>query len=108
MQLKVPLEVPTEPAPVIVTPPTSSGSSSDATAPNRESRSNNSSPESITSEETPPRKFFETACPGAYSYAYDDVNTGICSPADYTITFCPVYNSRTGSSLLATNSVLVE
>ncbi|KAI4347833.1 hypothetical protein L6164_008612 [Bauhinia variegata] len=56
MQLKVPLEVPAKPAPVIITPPTSSSSSSDATTPNREPRSNNSSLESVSLEETPPRK----------------------------------------------------
>ncbi|KAI4323646.1 hypothetical protein L6164_023235 [Bauhinia variegata] len=65
-----------------------------------------------THETCPPTnysQFFKTACPRAYSYAFDDEdNTSTCSQADYTITFCPVSNSRTGSSLLATKSVLVE
>ncbi|KAI4323643.1 hypothetical protein L6164_023232 [Bauhinia variegata] len=65
-----------------------------------------------TPETCPPTnysQFFKTACPRAYSYAYDDKDsTSICSSADYTITFCPVSNSRTGSSLLATNSILVQ
>nr|Q5DWG1.1 RecName: Full=Pathogenesis-related thaumatin-like protein 3.5; AltName: Allergen=Cry j 3.5; Flags: Precursor [Cryptomeria japonica]BAD90814.1 thaumatin-like protein [Cryptomeria japonica] len=33
---------------------------------------------------------FKSACPTAYSYAYDDAtSTFTCSNADYTITFCP-------------------
>lgn len=33
---------------------------------------------------------FKSACPTAYSYAYDDpTSTFTCSNADYTITFCP-------------------
>lgn len=33
---------------------------------------------------------FKTACPHAYSYAYDDkTSTFTCASADYTITFCP-------------------
>ncbi|KAG8497614.1 hypothetical protein CXB51_008798 [Gossypium anomalum] len=35
-------------------------------------------------------KFFKTACPTAYSYAYDDgTSTFTCAGADYVITFCP-------------------
>ncbi|KAK1440554.1 hypothetical protein QVD17_06383 [Tagetes erecta] len=35
-------------------------------------------------------QFFKTACPAAYSYAYDDgTSTFTCSSADYVITFCP-------------------
>lgn len=35
-------------------------------------------------------QFFKTACPRAYSYAYDDgSSTFTCASADYTITFCP-------------------
>ncbi|KAJ0097296.1 hypothetical protein Patl1_29091 [Pistacia atlantica] len=34
--------------------------------------------------------FFKTACPRAYSYAYDDgTSTFTCAAADYAITFCP-------------------
>ncbi|KAE9600154.1 hypothetical protein Lal_00046254 [Lupinus albus] len=37
---------------------------------------------------------FKTACPRAYSYAYDDkTSTFTCQNADYTITFCPVPNT---------------
>jgi len=33
---------------------------------------------------------FKTACPGAYSYAYDDpTSTFTCSKSNYAITFCP-------------------
>ncbi|XP_030469952.1 thaumatin-like protein 1b isoform X2 [Syzygium oleosum] len=35
-------------------------------------------------------EFFKTACPRAYSYAYDDgTSTFTCASADYAITFCP-------------------
>ncbi|KAJ1408787.1 Thaumatin family [Sesbania bispinosa] len=35
-------------------------------------------------------QFFKSACPRAYSYAYDDgTSTFTCASADYTITFCP-------------------
>nr|XP_017251293.1 PREDICTED: thaumatin-like protein 1b isoform X1 [Daucus carota subsp. sativus] len=35
-------------------------------------------------------EFFKSACPHAYSYAYDDgTSTFTCASADYTITFCP-------------------
>ncbi|KAG4973439.1 hypothetical protein AAZX31_11G075700 [Glycine max] len=35
-------------------------------------------------------QFFKSACPRAYSYAYDDgSSTFTCASADYTITFCP-------------------
>ncbi|KAL0329892.1 UNVERIFIED_CONTAM: G-type lectin S-receptor-like serine/threonine-protein kinase [Sesamum radiatum] len=39
---------------------------------------------------------FKSACPQAFSYAYDDTNTTFsCSgAADYTITFCPFSNAR--------------
>ncbi|KAK9713236.1 hypothetical protein RND81_06G013600 [Saponaria officinalis] len=34
--------------------------------------------------------YFKTACPSAYSYAYDDASsTFTCAGADYVITFCP-------------------
>ncbi|KAJ1397637.1 Thaumatin, conserved site [Sesbania bispinosa] len=35
-------------------------------------------------------QLFKSACPRAYSYAYDDkTSTFTCAAADYTITFCP-------------------
>ncbi|KAI6671494.1 hypothetical protein NL676_006379 [Syzygium grande] len=35
-------------------------------------------------------EYFKTACPKAYSYAYDDrTSTFTCASADYEITFCP-------------------
>ncbi|RVX16609.1 Thaumatin-like protein 1 [Vitis vinifera] len=35
-------------------------------------------------------EYFKSACPRAYSYAYDDgSSTFTCASADYTITFCP-------------------
>ena len=35
-------------------------------------------------------KMFKSACPKAYSYAYDDAtSTFSCSGADYTVAFCP-------------------
>ncbi|KAF8035435.1 hypothetical protein BT93_C1459 [Corymbia citriodora subsp. variegata] len=35
-------------------------------------------------------EFFKSACPKAYSYAYDDgTSTFTCASADYEITFCP-------------------
>ncbi|XP_019422884.1 PREDICTED: thaumatin-like protein 1b [Lupinus angustifolius] len=38
-------------------------------------------------------QFFKSACPRAYSYAYDDgTSTFTCSSADYLITFCPSPN----------------
>ena len=41
-------------------------------------------------------QIFKTACPHAYSYAYDDkTSTFTCgSSPDYTITFCPTPNPR--------------
>ncbi|EPS69358.1 zeamatin, partial [Genlisea aurea] len=42
---------------------------------------------------------FKSACPKAYSYAYDDAtSTFTCSGADYTITFCPSLTSQKSSS----------
>lgn len=38
---------------------------------------------------------FKSACPRAYSYAYDDAtSTFTCTGADYTITFCPSTTSQ--------------
>ncbi|KAL7117521.1 hypothetical protein ACP275_03G076500 [Erythranthe tilingii] len=44
-------------------------------------------------------QMFKTACPHAYSYAYDDrTSTFTCVGADYTITFCPSPNTSQKSS----------
>ncbi|KAK8572586.1 hypothetical protein V6N13_048174 [Hibiscus sabdariffa] len=44
-------------------------------------------------------RVFKTACPRAYSYAYDDkTSTFTCANADYTITFCPSPNTSQKSS----------
>ena len=41
---------------------------------------------------------FKSACPRAYSYAYDDkTSTFTCASADYTITFCPSPTTRSVS-----------
>lgn len=43
-------------------------------------------------------EIFKSACPRAYSYAYDDkTSTFTCASADYTITFCPTPNTRSDS-----------
>lgn len=40
-------------------------------------------------------QFFKSACPRAYSYAYDDgTSTFTCASADYFITFCPAPSKR--------------
>lgn len=53
-------------------------------------------------------QIFKSACPKAYSYAYDDAtSTFTCSGADYTITFCtssPSLKSSTDSSPMGTDS----
>lgn len=42
---------------------------------------------------------FKSACPHAYSYAYDDkTSTFTCAGADYTITFCPSPNTSQKSA----------
>ncbi|KAG2692790.1 hypothetical protein I3843_08G066700 [Carya illinoinensis] len=42
---------------------------------------------------------FKSACPQAYSYAYDDrTSTFTCASADYTITFCPTPNTSKKAS----------
>ncbi|CAL0327034.1 unnamed protein product [Lupinus luteus] len=39
-------------------------------------------------------ELFKSACPSAYSYAYDDNSTTqSCSNTNYTISFCPVFKS---------------
>ncbi|XP_057973839.1 pathogenesis-related thaumatin-like protein 3.5 [Malania oleifera] len=39
-------------------------------------------------------EMFKSACPKAYSYAYDDASsTRTCSGSDYLITFCPIGSS---------------
>lgn len=43
-------------------------------------------------------QIFKSACPRAYSYAYDDkTSTFTCASADYTITFCPSPTTRSVS-----------
>lgn len=43
-------------------------------------------------------ELFKSACPKAYSYAYDDASsTFTCAGADYTITFCPSSPSQKAS-----------
>ncbi|KAL4577712.1 hypothetical protein LXL04_013823 [Taraxacum kok-saghyz] len=53
-------------------------------------------------------EYFKTACPTAYSYAYDDgTSTFTCTSANYVITFCPTpANSRktTGAGQSADSS----
>lgn len=40
-------------------------------------------------------QFFKSACPRAYSYAYDDgTSTFTCASADYLVTFCPTPSTR--------------
>ncbi|KAL3844991.1 hypothetical protein ACJIZ3_002394 [Penstemon smallii] len=44
-------------------------------------------------------EFFKSACPRAYSYAYDDgTSTFTCASADYVITFCPTPSTSKKSS----------
>ncbi|KAI4336770.1 hypothetical protein L6164_015255 [Bauhinia variegata] len=44
-------------------------------------------------------QIFKSACPRAYSYAYDDkTSTFTCASADYTITFCPAPNTSQKAS----------
>ncbi|KAK6938963.1 Thaumatin family [Dillenia turbinata] len=44
-------------------------------------------------------QLFKSACPRAYSYAYDDkTSTFTCASADYVITFCPSPNTSQKSS----------
>ncbi|KAJ9675008.1 hypothetical protein PVL29_024112 [Vitis rotundifolia] len=44
-------------------------------------------------------KLFKSACPRAYSYAYDDsTSTFTCAGADYIITFCPSPNTSQKAS----------
>ncbi|OMO83560.1 Thaumatin [Corchorus olitorius] len=44
-------------------------------------------------------EFFKTACPTAYSYAYDDgTSTFTCAGADYVVTFCPAPSASVKSS----------
>ncbi|KAL2348615.1 hypothetical protein Fmac_002615 [Flemingia macrophylla] len=53
-------------------------------------------------------EIFKSACPKAYSYAYDDAtSTFTCSNADYTVTFCtspPSLKSSTDSGPKGTDS----
>ncbi|KAL9148537.1 hypothetical protein ABFS82_12G047600 [Erythranthe guttata] len=44
-------------------------------------------------------EFFKSACPRAYSYAYDDgTSTFTCASADYVLTFCPIPSASKKSS----------
>ncbi|KAI3451434.1 hypothetical protein Pfo_008099 [Paulownia fortunei] len=44
-------------------------------------------------------QLFKSACPQAYSYAYDDgTSTFTCASADYVITFCPTLSTSQKSS----------
>ncbi|KAH7285119.1 hypothetical protein KP509_33G014000 [Ceratopteris richardii] len=57
-------------------------------------------------------EFFKSACPDAYSYAYDDAtSTFTCSSSQYTIVFCPSstpsiasHSTRTSSGILPVNN----
>ncbi|KAL0331025.1 UNVERIFIED_CONTAM: G-type lectin S-receptor-like serine/threonine-protein kinase [Sesamum angustifolium] len=57
-------------------------------------RGANNSPD--TCKPTQYSQVFKSACPQAFSYAYDDANTtfSCTGAADYTITFCPFSNAR--------------
>lgn len=48
-----------------------------------------------TCSPSPYSQYFKSACPRAYSYAYDDgTSTFTCASADYIITFCPTPAAR--------------
>lgn len=54
-------------------------------------------------------EFFKSACPNAYSYAYDDpTSIFTCSSTQYLITFCPSSTAsssqKTSSGILSSNS----
>ncbi|KAK3423779.1 hypothetical protein EUGRSUZ_H00975 [Eucalyptus grandis] len=50
-------------------------------------------------------ELFKSACPQAYSYAYDDsTSTFTCADADYVITFCPSPNASQKSSSSSSTS----
>ncbi|KAH7849665.1 hypothetical protein Vadar_021142 [Vaccinium darrowii] len=63
-------------------------------------------------------EYFKSACPRAYSYAYDDgSSTFTCASADYVITFCPTqatskkstggqYSGETNVSMVSSSSKL--
>ncbi|XP_057504668.1 pathogenesis-related thaumatin-like protein 3.5 [Actinidia eriantha] len=58
-------------------------------------------------------ELFKSACPHAYSYAYDDkTSTFTCANADYLITFCPSPNtsqkSSEGQNPVASNSPVIN
>ncbi|MQL70251.1 hypothetical protein Taro_002577 [Colocasia esculenta] len=53
----------------------------------------------VTCKPTSYSAIFKTACPRAYSYAFDDLtSTFICKASEYSITFCPTANSYRRSS----------
>ncbi|KAI6687645.1 hypothetical protein NL676_024473 [Syzygium grande] len=50
-------------------------------------------------------ELFKSACPRAYSYAYDDgSSTFTCTDADYVVTFCPSPNTSQKSSSSSASS----
>ncbi|KAL1536861.1 Thaumatin-like protein 1 [Salvia divinorum] len=52
---------------------------------------------------------FKSACPRAYSYAYDDgTSTFTCASADYVITFCPAPSTSEKSSERSSSALLVS
>ncbi|XP_042026289.1 thaumatin-like protein 1 [Salvia splendens] len=52
---------------------------------------------------------FKSACPRAYSYAYDDgTSTFTCASADYVITFCPAPSTSEEPSGRSSNALLVS
>lgn len=54
-------------------------------------------------------QFFKTACPTAYSYAYDDgTSTFTCAAADYDITFCPSPSPSPSTSVKSSNPMAVD
>ncbi|KAF8405390.1 hypothetical protein HHK36_010295 [Tetracentron sinense] len=49
---------------------------------------------------------FKSACPRSYSYAYDDAtSTFTCTGADYTVTFCPSFESQKSSTDSPTRTI---
>ncbi|XP_028805934.1 thaumatin-like protein 1 [Neltuma alba] len=50
-------------------------------------------------------EIFKSACPKAYSYAYDDsTSTFTCAGADYTVTFCPSSSPSLKSSSIGVDA----
>eukprot|EP00250_Pteridium_aquilinum_P006932 c16753_g1_i1 orf=723-1721(-) len=52
-------------------------------------------------------EFFKSACPNAYSYAYDDpTSIFTCSSSQYLITFCPSSTTTTNSSQKTSSGIV--